>query len=153
MVERVRHYLWDQSSWGDIWRPWFGAKNWEFDGALVLYQPPLVGGLRSRNFPTFSHNGEVRRRWRPVGADPDSSSESDDGMPTTIDGLAGQNNGVLRDMWAAGNEQVRAYCLQLTRPTLDQIRDITLRAEPSSVVMHTYGRVKWPSCIAQVPRR
>ena len=50
-------------------------------------------------------------------------------MQTTIDGWAGQNNGVLRDMWAAGDEQARAYCVQLTRPTLDQIRDITLRAE------------------------
>ncbi len=50
-------------------------------------------------------------------------------MPATIDGLAGQVNGVLRDMWAAGDEQVRAYCLQLARPTLDQIREITLRAE------------------------
>ncbi len=52
-------------------------------------------------------------------------------MPATIDGdgLAGEVNGVLRDMWAAGDEQARAYCTQLTRPTLDQIRDITLRAE------------------------
>ena len=122
-IPRVRHNLWDKTSWSDDWRPWFRSRNWEYDNSLLLYRTH-IDGLRIRDFPGLSHNGEVRRRKTPVGEEPDSSSGSDDGMPPTIGGMAGQNNGVLWDMWQGGNEQVKAYCLQFTRPTPDQIRDI-----------------------------
>ncbi len=126
--EGVRHYLWAPQTWIGGWRPWFQTRKGEFDNHLIHYEPKS-GGLKAADFPRVSHNGGVRREWRATGVDPDSSSESDEGMLLTIGGLAGQVHDVLRDMCWAGEERVIAYCEQLILPTLAQTLEIKHLAE------------------------